>query len=71
MQKIKGRLSGREYDPNEVIKILNCTQAGFYWANGVCPVDCYLGYNKKIVFLFYREETKEVYDLWCKGATQK
>lgn len=49
----------------ETIDIVNVRQAGLYIKNGVKPIDIYWGYDK-LVFKFVREETKEVYDKWCR-----
>ena len=49
---------------NEV-KIVNTKQAGMYIKHGLKPIDLYWGYNT-LVFVFDRNETKELYDLWCK-----
>lgn len=71
MAKIKGRFSGKEYEPSEAIRILDPMQAALYWENGVMPLDIYSSRDYKtnkalIVFVFKREDTKEVFDLWCK-----
>ena len=69
--KIKGKFSNKEYYASEAIRILDPNQAALYWANGVEPLDIYSSRSYKtnkalIVFVFKRDETKEVFDLWCK-----
>lgn len=54
-----------------LVCILNARQAAFYWIKGVKPQDVYPTLNYKteepvIAFVFSREETKEVYNEWCK-----
>ena len=46
------------------IKIVNYKQASMYIKYGVKPIDLY--YTDTLVFVFNRNETKEVYDKWCK-----
>ena len=50
---------------SNLINIVNTKQAGMYIKNGVKPIDLYWG-KDKLVFVFDRNETKELYDLWCK-----
>lgn len=69
--KIKGNFSNKEYYANEAIRILDPKQAALYWNNHVEPLDIYPSRDYKtnkalIVFVFKRDETKEVFDLWCK-----
>lgn len=69
--KVKGKFSNKEYYASEAIRILDPSQAALYWANGVEPLDIYSSRSYKtnkalIVFVFRRDETKEVFDLWCK-----
>lgn len=71
MNKVKGRFSNKEYYANEAIRILDPQQAALYWAHGIEPLDIYSSRDYKtgkalIVFVFKRDETKEVFDLWCK-----
>lgn len=69
--KVRGKYSGREYYASESIRIINPNQAILYWLNHVEPLDIYPSrdYNTNkpiIVFVFNKNETKEVFDLWCK-----
>lgn len=50
---------------NKTIEIVNVKQASMYIKNGVKPIDLYYG-RDRLVFLFNKEETREVYDKWCK-----
>lgn len=68
----RSALTGREYNVFDgVITIVNPLQAAFYVANGVDILDVQLSKDRKserpiLIYLFKREETKEVFDLWCK-----
>lgn len=69
--KVKGKFSGKEYYASEAIRILDPAQAAAYWANDVEPLDIYPSKNFKtgapiMVYVFRRNDTKEVFDLWCK-----
>lgn len=48
----------------EVVNIVNYRQASLYIKNGVKPID--LKYTDRLVFVFDKNETSKVYDLWCK-----
>lgn len=70
-EKIKGKFSNKEYYAKDAIRILDPKQAALYWNNHVEPLDIYPSRDYKtnkalIVFVFKRDETKEVFDLWCK-----
>lgn len=69
--KVKGKFSGKEYYASEAIRILDPAQAAAYWVNDVIPLDIYPSKNWEtgkpiLVFVFKRNETKEVFDRWCK-----
>lgn len=49
---------------NSEIRIVNYKQASMYIKHGVQPRELF--YDNVLVFVFNREETKEVYDKWCK-----
>lgn len=68
--KRKSRITGEYYYLFESVRILNLKQVTAYIDHGVMPLDIYTSKDNDgkpvLVFLFDREETKEVYDLWCK-----
>lgn len=71
MNKIKGKFSEKNYDLNEVIRILDPYQAALYWANGLEPLDIYSSRDYKtnkalVVYVFDRNKTKLLFDKWCK-----
>lgn len=50
----------------ETIKIVNLIQASLYIKHGLKPIDIYWGHNDRLIFLFKKDETKPLFDLWCK-----
>lgn len=52
------------FSVNNIVKIINYKQASMYIKHGVKPIDLY--YTDVLVFVFDRDETREVYDKWCK-----
>ena len=63
-------VTGKSYDIFKTVKILNILQAASYMDNDVFPVDIRVSRDDNmrrcLVFYFDREESKEVYDKWCK-----
>ena len=67
----KSKITGREYDVFQSIRILNITQAIFYLENKIELQDLIISQDRKtnksvLVFVFLRDDTKEVFDTWCK-----
>jgi hypothetical protein len=65
------RVTGREYNIFDSIKILNISQAIFYLEREITLQDLFISSDKKtgksvIVFVFLREDTKQAFDEWCK-----
>lgn len=59
------------YNVSETIRIIGHTQIAAYWLNGVIPLEIYpsrdFNTGKPIlVGVFYKEDTKEVFDKWVK-----
>ena len=67
---VKSNFTGREYETKKVIRILNAQQAAAYIKHGIELLDLWLSKDKDgkpiLVFIFDREESKDVYDMWCK-----
>lgn len=64
-------LTGKKYNLFDCVRIVNITQATAYMSNDVWPVDIKISENadngqKCLVFYFIKNETKELYDKWCK-----
>ena len=53
------------YETENTLKILNTKQAGLYLKHKVPLIDIFWS-GGSLVFVFNREDTKIVYDLWCK-----
>jgi len=53
------------YDIEKTVKILNTKQAGLY-INAKIPLIDIFWSGGSLVFVFNKEDTNEVYDLWCK-----
>ena len=49
---------------DEEIKIINKWQVVFYLKKGVTPIRVELGYNDRLVFVYRKEDTKEVWQEW-------
>lgn len=70
------RLTGRYFNIFGTVRILNTAQATFYMSNDVFPLDVYVSKDFKnnrnvLVFLFSRDETKDLYDEWCSRVGQE
>ena len=68
---VKSHITQREYNLFSCVKIINIQQACAYIDNGVYPVDIKSSIDNKtgkrcVVFLFDKNESKDVYDKWCK-----
>lgn len=65
---IETNLYSRDYTEKEVYRIINHKQAKLYIKNRVFPIDMYASIDKNnndvIVYVFLRDETKELYQLW-------
>lgn len=67
----RSTVTGKSYDVFKTIKILNLQQNIFYMSKDVYPVDIKIGISDKdgkkcLIFYYIKDETKEVFDLWCK-----
>jgi cytochrome b involved in lipid metabolism len=66
--KIETNLHPRDYTYNEVFRIINPKQVRLYIKNKVYPIDMYASIddrgNDVIVYVFLREETKDLYQAW-------
>lgn len=69
MNEVTSAYRNKKYQTTGTVRLLNQKQAAFYWANGVEPLDIYLSRNfetgePRIVYIFSREDTKELYERW-------
>lgn len=71
MELVVPRIKGMPYDPNKVVRILNTQQTAAYLKYGAELLDVYQSIDVKtgaplLVYIFDRDKTKNLYDLWCK-----
>ena len=64
----KTNLKPRDYEPNEVCRIINPKQRDLYIINHAYPIDIYPSIDKNnnpiIVYIFLKEETQNLYQKW-------
>jgi hypothetical protein len=70
-ERIPSQMTGRVYAARDVVRILNGKQAAAYVANGATLLDVYGSRNYEtgepvLVYIFNRNETVKLYDLWCR-----
>lgn len=59
------KTTGRAYKGERMVYILNPVQTAKYLKHGMTLYDIFES-NGSLVFVFDKDETKEIYDLWCK-----
>lgn len=69
-------VTGKRYNVFSTVKILNIFQAIFYMEHEIYPVDIKISEDRKtgrkcFVFYYIKEETKNVFDIWCKNKIDK
>lgn len=67
---VKSEVTGKTYDPARCVRILNSLQACKYIKAQCFPLDIYTSIDQKtgqdvLVFLFDRNESKDLYTAWC------
>ena len=67
---VTSEVTGKTYNPRDVVRILNMQQACKYIKAKCYPLDIYPSIDFKtgqdvLVWLFNREETKDLYRAWC------
>ena len=71
MNTVKSNINGRYYNPAKMIRIVDNIQAGLYIAHGATLYDAYkgkgIGNTDLRVYVFLRDETLPLYELWRKG----
>ena len=70
MDSVTSEVTGKTYDPKKVVRILNMQQACKYIKARCYPLDIYPSIDFKtgndvLVYLFDRDQSKELYRLWC------
>ena len=69
-EKIHSEITGYDYNPHEVVRLVNIRQICSYLQMNKKPVDIYASVDLKtnnpvLVVLFNREDTKDAYSRWC------
>lgn len=71
--KITSQTTGKQYNANKVVRIINTLQAASYMKHGAELLDIYPSRDFKsndnkplLVYIFDREATTPLYDAWCK-----
>lgn len=69
-EKITSELTGKIYCPQDVVRIVNQSQAAMYMVHGAELIDLYISRDFKthwpmMVYIFDREATTPLYDAWC------
>lgn len=70
------KVTGKEYDLWSVIRILNPRQAAFYVSRGLEIQDIEASTDRRtgepvLVFYFIKEDTKELFDEWCRRKQER
>ena len=68
---VTSRVTGKTYALQDVVRILNTQQIIAYMKHGVEILDIYpsITFNNTpiLVYIVNRKDSKQAYDLWCKG----
>lgn len=69
-RKMVSTITGKYYDESKAVPFSNLKQAYAYMERGVIPIDVFAG-NKKIVFVFSREDHDRLKMVWRKPIGEK
>ena len=64
--KVQSMVTGKCYETDECIFIVNPLQAYKYLLNDAVPLDILAGEDNRIVYVYNRKRTRDLYDRWCK-----
>ena len=64
--KVQSLVTGKCYETTECVYIVNTLQVYKYLLNDLAPIDVLPGEDNKIVFVYNRQESRDLYDKWCK-----
>lgn len=64
--KVQSNVTGKCYETNECVYILNPLQVYKYLIHDAELLDVLPGEDNKLVFCFSRGSTRALYDLWCR-----
>ena len=64
--KVQSSVTGKCYETDECVFIVNPLQVYKYLINDAAPLDILAGEDNKIVYVYNRKLTHDLYDRWCK-----
>ena len=64
--KIQSTVTGKCYETEECVFIVNPLQVYKYLINDAVPLDILAGEDNKIVYVYDKKTTYPLYDKWCK-----
>ena len=64
--KVQSSVTGKCYETDECVFIVNPLQVYKYLINDAAPLDILAGEDNKIVYVYNRKSTRDLYDRWCK-----
>ena len=64
--KVQSTVTGKCYETDECVFIVNPLQVYKYLINDAAPLDILAGEDNKIVYVYNRKSTRDLYDRWCK-----
>jgi len=64
--KNKSKITGKTYEAEDCVFLINALQTFKYLDNGAELVDLICGEKNRLVFVFSKEKTHNLYDKWCK-----
>ena len=64
--KVQSTVTGKCYETDDCVFIVNQLQVYKYLANDSVPLDILAGEDNKIFYFYNRKNTRKLYDLWCK-----
>lgn len=67
----RSKITGKLYEPTNMVHIINPTQSALYYSNGAELIDMFVGKDYKWVWVFDREATKDLYDKYCKWELRR
>lgn len=68
MNKIReiSEITGKTYDTEECVHIVNLLQVYKYISHHAEVLDIFCGDDNKLIYVFNKKDTYELYDKWCK-----
>ena len=64
--KVQSSVTGKCYETTECVYIVNPLPVYKYLINDAVPLDILAGEDNKIVYVYNRKSTRDLYDRWCK-----